>query len=77
MRIRSCKRQKFYGGFFENKKLCVKIEEQDISELGYAPTLKINMDTNKIKSIGWKPKYTLQDAFVDLVDWMSSVSNDF
>ena len=33
---------------FENKKLCVKIEEQDISELGYAPTLKINMDTNKI-----------------------------
>lgn len=53
-----------------------KIEEQDISELGYAPTLKINMDTNKIKSIGWKPKYTLQDAFVDLVDWMSSVSND-
>lgn len=61
---------------FENKKLCVKIEEQDISELGYAPTLKINMDTNKIKSIGWKPKYTLQDAFVDLVDWMSSVSND-
>lgn len=61
---------------YKDKNICVKIEEQDINKLGYAPVLKINMDTRKLRSTGWKPKYTLPDAFINLIDWMKSEHND-
>jgi len=38
----------------------VVIEENtDIQKLGYAPTLKMNLSTEKLKSLGWVPHYGL------------------
>lgn len=49
----------------------VKIEEQfDLSKFGYAPTLHMNLDTTKLKSLGWKPKYDLSEMFDRLILFM-------
>lgn len=42
----------------------VRIEAaEDPSKLGYAPTLHMNLDTGKLRSLGWKPVYGLADCF--------------
>lgn len=47
-----------------DKKISVIIEEnEDIATLGYAPTLKMNLSTEKLKSLGWKAKIGLSDMF--------------
>lgn len=37
---------------------------------GYNPTVKINLDTEKIENIGWKPKTSLEMMFDNLIDDM-------
>lgn len=39
------------------------------SNMGYAPVTKLNMSTAKIKSLGWKPYYSLKDMFKNLIDY--------
>lgn len=34
---------------------------------GYAPETKLRLDVNKIKMLGWKPKYDLNDMFKRLI----------
>ncbi|MBU5478968.1 NAD-dependent epimerase/dehydratase family protein [Eubacterium sp. MSJ-13] len=48
----------------------VKIEIADTSNFGYAPTLRMNLDTSKLKSLGWKPKVGLEEMFNNLIDDM-------
>ncbi|MBQ9334662.1 MAG: NAD(P)-dependent oxidoreductase [Lachnospiraceae bacterium] len=38
--------------------------DANASSLGYAPTLHINMDTTKIRQMGWEPRYGLSEMFV-------------
>ena len=45
----------------------VIIEEQDISNLGYANTLHMNLDTSKLRNLGWRPKVKLKEAYVRLL----------
>ena len=41
-------------------------------DMGYAPTTKIKLDTSKLESLGWKPKYGLYDMFAALIENLSS-----
>lgn len=49
----------------------VVIEEtNDIQKFGFAPTLKMNLDTAKLRSLGWKAGYSLQDALERTIEAM-------
>lgn len=37
---------------------------------GYAPETKLRLDTSKIESLGWSPKYNLKDMYKRLIDSM-------
>ena len=36
-------------------------------DMGYAPTTKIKMSTEKLRDLGWEAKYSLYDMFRDLI----------
>lgn len=49
----------------------VLIESEETSNnYGYAPTLKMNLDTTKIRELGWKPCVGLQEMFQLLIEDM-------
>lgn len=48
-----------------NPKLKVVMEEHP--EMGYAPVTKLNLSTEKLKSLGWLPRYGLYDMFDRLI----------
>lgn len=51
-----------------NEQISVEIEEQDsVEKLGYAPTLKMNLDTSKLRAIGWNPGTKLEEMFKMLI----------
>jgi nucleoside-diphosphate-sugar epimerase len=45
----------------------VVVQEQDISKFGYAPVLKMNLDTSKLKALGWNPSKGLKEMFLRLI----------
>ncbi len=47
----------------------------DANRFGYAPTLHMNLDTAKIKELGWKPTTGLADMFKNMIIEMSSARN--
>ena len=49
----------------------VLVKEQDTSKMGYANTLHMDLDTSKLKSLGWKPKYGLKEMYANLLDSLS------
>lgn len=48
-----------------NPQLKVGVEEHP--EMGYAPVTKLNLSTEKLKSLGWSPRYGLYDMFDRLI----------
>lgn len=52
-----------------NPKLKVVVEEHP--EMGYAPVTKLNLSTEKLRSIGWLPRYGLYDMFNRLIKGFS------
>lgn len=42
----------------------------DISKLGYGPTIKIALDTDKIEKLGWKAEVGLKDSFERMIESM-------
>ena len=45
------------------KKICVRIEEEDIHKFGYADTLYMMLDCTRLEELGWKPTVGLADMF--------------
>lgn len=49
--------------------------DQDISKFGYAPTLHMNLNTAKIQTLGWRPKWNLSEMFRRMIDALKEVQN--
>lgn len=45
-------------------------EPEDISKLGYAATVKINLDTGKLRALGWQPKTGLIEMYDNLLSYL-------
>ena len=45
----------------------VRIEELEDNKEGYAPTLHMNLDTTKLKRLGWKPKTGLPEMYRKMI----------
>lgn len=55
-------------------KIGVRIEEEDNSIRGFAPTLHMNLDTTKIRDLGWKPVCGLTEMYENLIEDMKGFS---
>ena len=52
---------------FSEKNIKVKIVCENVNNFGYAPTVKLNLDTSKLRSLGWKPKLHLKEMYDRLI----------
>ena len=43
--------------------VAVRVEAQEVTGLGYAPTLKMDLDTSKLQALGWRPTAGLEDMY--------------
>ncbi len=48
----------------------VMVEEQDVSKTGYADTLYMDLDTEKIRKLGWYPQSGLKQMFEKMIEDM-------
>lgn len=53
-----------------NPNIKVKIELDD--SLGYAPVSKQRLSTEKLRALGWKPRYCLFDIFTKLIQYLAN-----
>lgn len=51
----------------------VVVEEQDTQKFGYAGTLYMDLDTQKLRNLGWNAKVNLQQAFTNLICSMGNM----
>lgn len=56
-----------------NGKIEIIIDETEVSKMGYAPTLHMNLSTNKLKGLGWKPTVGLDVMFERMINDMKNV----
>lgn len=60
-----------------NGKIQVIIHEQgDMTKMGYAPTLHMNLDTTKLKTLGWRASTDLKTMYDSLIADMRKKAND-
>lgn len=50
-----------------NNAIQVKIKEEDPAKYGYAPPLKMNLDTTKLQMLGWSASTNLAEMFEALI----------
>lgn len=65
---------KFVATEIAGGKICVKIAEEANGNSGYAPTLHMNLDTSKLRHLGWLPQKDLKSMFVDMIEDMKEHS---
>ncbi len=51
-------------------KINVEIQLDDINKFGYAPTLCMNLNTDKLKELGWNAEYNLKDMFERMIYYL-------
>lgn len=57
----------------KNKNIEVRcVIDNNIEKYGYAPTLCMNLDTTKIKELGWKAKVDLDEMYDRLIEFMKN-----
>lgn len=47
-----------------------KVVFEKRNDMGYAPFTKLNLDTSKLRSLGWQPRYGLSEMFGKLIGWL-------
>ena len=52
------------------KNIKVRIVEEDEKKYGYASTLHMNLDTQKIQKLGWCPQKGLDEMYMDMIAHM-------
>ncbi len=52
-----------------NPSIDVRVELND--NMGYAPVSKLNLSTEKLRSLGWQPRYDLKQMFERLIKYLS------
>lgn len=53
----------------------VEIQPEDEAKFGYAPVLKMNLDTQKLRALGWMPQIGLKESMERLLAWMQESKN--
>lgn len=53
----------------------IEIKKSDIAMYGYANTLYMNLDTTKIKSLGWSAKVNLIEMYEKMIEYMKISKN--
>ena len=43
---------------------------EDVQGFGYAPTVHMFLSSKKLKSLGWKPKVSMAEAYIRLADYI-------
>lgn len=62
--------------FYPEKNLKVVIEDNgNAAAMGYNPTIKIKLGTEKLRSLGWEANVSLPDMFKNLIEDMSHSRN--
>lgn len=56
--------------------ISVKLDLNGENSRGFAPTLKMNLDTSKLKKLGWNSNTSLEDTFYEMILWMREHKND-
>ena len=46
-------------------------ESDNVRALGYAPTLHMNLSTEKLAQLGWKPRYDLSQMYLRMIRTMT------
>ena len=52
-----------------NPAIDVRVELND--NMGYAPASKLNLSTEKLRALGWQPRYDLKQLFERLITYLS------
>lgn len=55
------------AGMDETGSISVRIEVEDESRFGYLPNFKMNLDTDKLRQLGWKANIKLKDMFTRMI----------
>ena len=53
-----------------DKEISVRIDETSGRNRGFAPILHMNLDTTKLKAIGWRPNYSLEEMYRRMIIYM-------
>lgn len=56
-------------------KISVRVEIEDESKFGFAPILRMNLDTSKLKSLGWKPEVGLESMYRQMIQSMKTIDS--
>ncbi len=68
---------KIVANNFGEGQVKVRIEEEnDISRFGFAPTLKMNLDCSKLRSLGWHAHVGLETAFERMIEYMKNIKTE-
>lgn len=52
--------------------ISVRVELEDVSKFGYAPTLRMNLSTDKLCKLGWRAHTSLEEMFTNLIESFNS-----